>query len=161
MRAIFANICFFIMNRPHYNFEALPPDEFYLYRFKSVSLQKSITKLVIFEAIEANIWNMALVDYDEISNTADDFAVSNNQDMPKIFATIAQIIKHFLENLPNSVIYVKGNTALKQRLYQRIVSNNLEDILQFYEVLGVLADESTQTFDKTQIYTALIFQNKS
>ncbi|MFN0047666.1 MAG: DUF6934 family protein [Cytophagales bacterium] len=54
----------------------------------SRSSQKSILKAIVFQFVTENIYNVALLDYDQESQTWNDMAKSNNGDLPKILSTM-------------------------------------------------------------------------
>jgi hypothetical protein len=115
----------------------------------------------LFQHIENNDYNLALLDYDQDSQTADDEVVTNNQDMPKVLATVGQIVIDFLKSMPNARILITGNSEIRQKLYARIMRNNQEELLQHYVLLGVINGKEV-LFEalKYQNYQSIIIQNK-
>ncbi len=87
------------MNKPFYSFEELILEGGYAYTFESVGKQGSITKLVFFQEIEPDLYNLALVDFDLATQAIDDMSISDNQDMAKIFATVFRIVTDFFQCL--------------------------------------------------------------
>lgn len=144
------------MNKAFYAFKI--DDEDFSYTFVSVGVQGEIVKIIVFQPIQANIFNLLLGNFDPQSGHIDDTEVSNNGDMPKIFATIFQIANHFLEHNPEKLIYVEANTKIKHKLYTRIIRNNLKQIETQYRVFGVLQDETFEIFKENTEYTAYIIK---
>ena len=70
-----------------------------------------------------------------------DRAVTNNNDRLKILATVARVVDDFIDSRPNAIIYVKGSTLSRIRLYQMAIAMFWLEINQRYEVLGRTKDE--------------------
>lgn len=146
------------MNRESYDFEK-HEDSTYAYAFLSVGAQGTITKVVYFQEISQKIYNLAMGDAtDDADKPIDDMKVSNNGDMPKVMATIAQIMVKFLELKPHVSILVEGNTPTKKALYQRIVTNNIQDLAPLFVILGIDAEGNILSFDSQTPYEALIIK---
>ncbi|TAE76606.1 MAG: hypothetical protein EAZ85_00005 [Bacteroidetes bacterium] len=143
------------MKKPHYLFEEKGS---FKYSFESVGLQ-TITKIVEFQPITYSIYNLAFGDFDEINQNYDDEIRSNNQDIHKIFATIFQICNHFFIQNTDKAIYLEGNTPLKQKLYQRIIKNNLSDLENNFIIFGVIGEEY-EILDFSKIYDAFVIKLK-
>lgn len=92
----------------------------YNYTFISKSAKKSIFKAVVFQFIEDDIYNIALLDFVPKTKTWDDMAKSNNGDLPQIIATIWACMIDFMKNNPKVLIAITGNTPSKTRFYNRI-----------------------------------------
>lgn len=148
------------MKRAFYTFQETQIEGMLAYQFVSKGKQGEITKIVAFEDIGNDVYNLVLVDYDVETGYLDDEKMSNNQDIAKIMATIFRIVNDFIIKFPQNSIFIQANNEIKRRLYNRIVSNNLEEILQQYYVFGVLEDESIVTFSSTEtaLYNALIIK---
>jgi hypothetical protein len=112
------------MNKEIYNFES---HEF-TYTFISEGKKGSIVKMVDFQAISLNVFNLALGDFDPETGFLDAEIASDNGDMPKVLATVWQILKFFLDNFPDKIVYIKGSNELRQKLYNRLIKNNLQII---------------------------------
>jgi hypothetical protein len=105
------------MNFPPYPFTRFKEiDEAIFYAFTSSSLEKTIQKIVILTLIDQNTYNLALVDLLD-SGELSDTAVSDNQDLEQVLATVIQIILHFLQDKPACSILFRGSTPGRTRLY--------------------------------------------
>jgi hypothetical protein len=146
------------MNRDFYSFSLAQPNEKdYYYFFTSIGSKGSILKLTAFQHIKDNLYNMALLDYDMEQDEGSDSVVSNNRDMPKVFATVAHILFDFLDKLPNISVLVEANSEIKRKLYNRIIKNQLKDLPKQYEILGILDNNETEIFAEGD-YQAVIIQ---
>lgn len=135
-RVVFSNFLLYLclMKRPFYNYEHTEIEGMNAYQFISKGTQGEITKIVAFEDIGNQLYNLVLLDYDTQTGILDDEKVSNNQDIAKIMATIFRIVSDFTDKSPENSLYIRANTETKRMLYNRIVSNNMHDIAQQYEV---------------------------
>ena len=123
------------MDRPSYGFEYSPA--YKLYSFISEGDKGSITKLVQFQFVEDNTFNLAFGDWNEDLGGIDDMVVTDNGDMEKVLATIIQITAKFLMSNHRSSVQFTGSTPVRTRLYQMIVSTNYESISLQFEVWGI------------------------
>jgi hypothetical protein len=103
------------------------------YSFLSIG-KKEIPKIVIFQIIDENTYNLVLADFDFSTTKFSDTIVSNNGDLGKIMATVLKIILHFIDNHPDSRIILQGNTATKRQLYNRMLNNYYSELSAFIYV---------------------------
>jgi hypothetical protein len=149
------------MNKPHYSFDSNYIEDNYLYSFQSIGVKGSILKLVIFQPIADNEYNLALLDYDQNNQIMDDTSISNNQDMPFVLATVINIVFDFFSNNPESLVFITGNTEIRQNLYNRVVRNNLNDLTELYIVKGVLKEGEIEVFSSLiKNYISIIVEKK-
>jgi hypothetical protein len=144
------------MDKPAYPFKVLANGQ--RFEFESVSLDKTIQKLVEFRELEIpNIYHLALVDV-RLNGTYDDMSVSNNQDMETIISTIIRTIQVFLTFQPTAKVLFMGRTASRTRLYRGIINKYLAQAEQIYEVHGII-DWVNEPFQGHKTYEDfLIFQ---
>ena len=53
----------------------------------------------------------------------DDTVNSNNGDIAKVMATVIEILKYFTKIHPEAIIYFRGSTEERNRLYHRILKS--------------------------------------
>jgi len=111
------------------------------YNFVSVGKRGEILKGVYFEEIGINLYNLVLLDYDYESKMWSDESISDNGDIITIMATIVQIIKVFLNQNKESVVFFKGNSVSRQKLYNRIVQNYFEELSEYFAIWGSFENE--------------------
>jgi hypothetical protein len=131
-----------------------------IYTFVSVGEKGTFSKVVIFQSLYQNLYNLILADYDIVTNNFDDKNITNNGDIVKILATVIKIIQDFTAQNPDAFVYIEGNTPLKQRLYNRIVTRNLPEIQAHYTVSGVLPNGNKEPFLPDTPYIAFILEPK-
>lgn len=149
------------MDKKSYPFQKIVSEEYY-YTFMSIGDKGNIQKVVAFQPMNLLLYNVALLDYDSASGEFSDDSASNNYDLGMVFATIFQIVEDFLSNNVHYSVYIKANTEIKNKLYYRIIKNNLKALETKYLILGVRNDdiENFDSTNKTQ-YEAFIIRLKS
>ncbi len=148
------------MNKDPYEFQSKPFDDknVIAYTFVSVGKNGDIVKMVAFQLFYENVYNLALVDYDGISGVIDDEVVSDNGDMSQVLSTTWAIMLHFLKTFPEKSVSIHGNSDTKQKLYHRLVANNLLPLKQQYNVFGVSTIGEKEPFDSLKTYQSIIIQ---
>lgn len=120
------------------------------YNFVSIGKKGEILKGVYFEEIETNLYNLVLLDYDLESKTWSDETVSDNGDIVRIMATIVHIIYLFLNKNKKALVFFKGNTDSRQKLYNRIIHNYFSELSEKFVIWGSV--EETQELVKLNKY---------
>ena len=96
------------------------------FRFTSIGPKGEIPKLAIYSKMRRkNSYNLGFGDKDLETDTIDDFAVTNNKDSQKVLATVAFTLYAFTNKYPDAVIFAKGSTKARTRLYQ-IATKSIE-----------------------------------
>lgn len=106
------------------------------YEFLSEGPNGTIKKVVFYQEIDENIFNLAFGDWDEINQKIDDGARSNNNDRDKVIATVASTIIDFMKYHPDATVVAKGSTSARTRLYQIGIFSHLQEIGQRFAILG-------------------------
>lgn len=123
-----------------------------VYIFFSVG-KKIITKVVVYEPIDTNTYNLAFGDYDLVNQTIDDKSISNNGDTIKVLATVIQTIRDFFEVYLSVGLQIQGSTSIRTKLYQKIIRDNLTEIETEFKVFALRKGEiMLETPDFTQEY---------
>lgn len=107
-----------------------------VFHFVSTGHKGQILKLVLFQPIGKNLYNLVLADYDQEKNNWSDMSNSNNGDLPKVLSTVVHISHYFLTANPESIVYLEANTPSKNILYNRIIYNNIQDISAHFTIWG-------------------------
>ena len=92
-------------------------------------------------------------DKDLETGKVDNLSVTDNKDSQKVLATVASTLYVFLNKYPNTFVTATGSTKARTRLYQMGISNNLENIMVDFIVLG-RKDGVWDVFEKNIAYDA-------
>jgi hypothetical protein len=108
------------------------------YRFVSVGVNGCVQKAVHFKQVKDYIFNLVFGDWGKYARRIDDRSITNNGDTNVILATVAHVVIDFIDLHPGAVIFAKGSTKSRTRLYQMGISNNLAVISQYLYIEGFL-----------------------
>lgn len=136
-------------------YDILASDDWLIYEFTSVGPKGSISKVVIYQHIDGQLYNLAFGDKDGVSGYIDDLIVSDNQDTEIVLATVASTLFDFFEYHNGTIVLAKGSTKSRTRLYRRYLSMLLEIIEQDFMLFGELNDE-IERFQKNKEYTSFL-----
>ena len=142
------------MNKPIYPIEYTNE---YSYAFLSVGVNGIILKMVAFDKIEGNIYNLGFGDYNFSDGSIDDTIESNNGDAEKVLATVFSVLNDFLLKHPKFTVYFTGSTPIRTRLYQIAINTYLEEFSTRYEVFGQYGDE-VEPFQKNKKYESFLIK---
>lgn len=132
------------------------------FEFESEGPNGKIKKIVRYSPANASgktYFNLVLGDWNEETGTLDDTAVSNNQDTERILATVAATVMDFTEQFPDVIVFARGSTPSRTRLYQMGISANMEEIDAFLQVYG-LHRRKWEPFRKNVNYDAFLAVRK-
>ncbi len=106
------------------------------YRFTSEGSQGIVEKLIIFQATHIkHVFNLAFGDINPKTGEIDDLIVTNNGDSEKVLITVATAVFEFTERYRNCLIYLKGSTSSRTRLYQMGITKYWQEISKDFVVL--------------------------
>lgn len=146
------------MNEVSYTFSKI--DNRLTFDFESVSNEKVIKKRIEFRMLyeQTELYNLALVDI-LANGSASDLVISNNQDMPKVIATVFQAIVYFFDKNSTAKIFIQGSTGSRTRLYQMAISKYLPELEQKFYIWGFV-DTEIALFEKGKNYDSFIISLK-
>jgi len=111
------------------------------YEFFSEGPNGRIKKVIFYQGIDDDLFNLAFGDWDYELKKINDKTRSNNNDRDKVFATVASTAIDFTTHYPHAKIFIKGSTESRTRLYQIAIFANLEIINQLYGIMGYREDK--------------------
>jgi hypothetical protein len=111
-------------------------EDYLFYYFESRSEERTIAKAIEFAQIGQNTYNLAFGDLAD-NGDLDDLVVSNNGDMQKIIATVAQVIVTFLGAYYSKQIYFTGSSPARTRLYRAILNKEIDNWSDVFDIKGV------------------------
>jgi len=148
------------MNLVKYPF--LTNDTFLDFEFESAGPNGRIKKVVRYSPQNANritYFNLAFGDWNEDAKKIDDSAISNNKDRKRVLATVAATVLEFTAHFPDVLVYAKGSTLARTRLYQIGISTNWQEIEPLLSVYGFTNGEWVP-FRKNINYEAFLATRK-
>lgn len=107
------------------------------FRFISDGRRGPIPKLVQYKQVGPNVYNLGFGDERE-DGTIDDIAESNNGDIRKVLATVAFTVYAFTATYPDMVVFLRGSTPQRTRVYHQAITKNWKEICETFIVEGAL-----------------------
>jgi hypothetical protein len=86
--------------------------------------------------VEDGVYNLAFGDWDEKTQRIIDYSRTNNDDRDKVLATVTSTVIDFMRYYPDAIIFAKGITPGKTRLYQIGINQNRHEISQLFDIEG-------------------------
>jgi hypothetical protein len=133
-----------------------------VYEFYSEGPRGKIKKIVFYKQLEewgGNIFNLSFGDWDEEKQKINDKVTSNNADRKKVLFTIAATVLDFTKHYPGAVVYARGVTPSRTRLYQIGIASYLEEITQLFKMYG-FSSGTWEDFKRGRNYEAFIAKSK-
>ncbi len=136
----------------------------HIFEFLSAGKKPIIKRILFTEMDTPGFYNLALGSI--IRNGIIDYRdESNNGDIIRIFSTIVICIKIFTERFPECIIFFKGNTEQKTRVYNEILRKYYIDFLTEFAIFGVsITDENITTaeeFSVSKTYSGFLVKRKT
>ena len=138
--------------------------DYQVYEFISDGKQR-LRKRVRFELVDEveQIYNLTLCtvldNEDEDCDTA-----SKNRDMEKVLETVGMIVFIYTNYYPDRKIYFRGSDKLRTRQYQLSMFSNLNTIVNYFIVEGLVMEEDEiklrENFKTGKNYDAFILTRK-
>ncbi len=144
---------------PRYELKA--DESLTIFQFVSVGRKGQIPKIVQYS--ETNLegfYNLGFGDKDSQTGEIDDTVISDNGDSQKVLATVAATVYAFTEKYPEAWIYATGSTKSRTRLYRIGVTNNLDEIIEDFELYG-LRHGKWEEFVRGIEYEAFLVRRRS
>jgi hypothetical protein len=129
------------------------------YEFLSEGPNGTIKKVVYYEEIGDNLYNLAFGDWSDFEQGINDKVRSNNHDRDKVMATVAATVIEFIKHYPKAIIFAKGSTPSRTRLYQIGIFANWHEISQLFVIEGFINGE-WRPFEKHINYHAFMARVK-
>jgi hypothetical protein len=147
------------MEKPTYNVKS--SDDGLKYFFESINDDKIIKKVVAYlpSAESPNLYQLIFGDLLP-NGEIDVFANSNNQDMRIVLTTVVGTIAEFFEKNPRKTVAFTGSTNSRTRLYRAAIAKFIQTTELYYQVLGILEDDSIEIFNPNHQYYAYLIKQK-
>jgi hypothetical protein len=106
------------------------------------------------------VYNLAFGNLKE-DGKIDDISVSDNGDRNKILATLARVIDQYTRKYPERLIYFRGSTKERTRLYRMAVGLNLEELSETFDIYAEMNNDfDFVPFHKNMEITAFLIKRK-
>lgn len=129
------------------------------YEFYSIGPKGLIPKVIIYQKIGDNIYNLAFGDVDRTDSLLDDLVVTDNKDTEKVILTVAYSVFDFFAKYESAIILVKGSSHSRTRLYRRYISIFMDVIAEKFILLGELKG-NIERFERNKDYTSFLIFKK-
>lgn len=140
-------------------YPVISTNEHLIYEFLSEGPNGTIKKVVVFDQLQPDLYNLAFGDWDETTQQLIDDARSNNADRDKVLTTVAHAVVDFMQHRPNARLYAEGVTKAKTRLYQIGINANWEEISQLFDIKGFV-NNPWEPFQRNKNYEAFVLAAK-
>ena len=137
-----------------------------LFAFSSQGKNGVIIKIVTYQEtgkmIDGNeVYNLAFGDYDSETGQLDDMAISDNGDMERVLATVAQTVILFFQHNPDIIVEAKGSTPARTRLYQMLITKYIAELFSFADIYGFNDEiDKFEVFAKGKKYSRFLARKK-
>ena len=145
------------MDKEKYNVKA--QSDHLTFEFQSVGPKGIIPKIVVYQHMYDNFYNLAFGDSNTSGEILDDLITTNNGDTDVVLLTVASTLFDFFEHYEGTVVFVQGSTHSHNRLYIRYLTIFLEIIKQNFILFGELHGE-IERFKVGRDYTSFYIQKK-
>jgi hypothetical protein len=110
------------------------------YEFYSVGPKGSFLKAVEIQALNrTNTFNVCFGDvYPD--GCIDDRTETNNSDLRRVLGSVVHIIKEYLRNKPEAILYFQGSTPQRTTIYQYILRRYYEQFSLDYSITAILEE---------------------
>jgi hypothetical protein len=134
------------------------------YEFLSQGPNGTIKKVVQYQKIGEDVYNLALGDWDEANQKINTNVRSNNDDRDKVLTTVASTVIDFIKYYPAATIFAQGITPGKTRLYQMGINSNWREISLLFDVQGFFKEKNSngnwEPFEQRKNYQAFALKAK-
>ncbi len=130
-----------------------------MHEFLSEGIFGTVKKIVLYEIIYKDVFNLSFGDWDETIQKIDDLRRSNNGDTGKVLATVAFTVLTFLKYHPGAILYIEGSTSSRTRLYQMEISRYWHIINHLLDIKGCYQGQWLP-FERSKNFQAFMVKTK-
>lgn len=145
------------MNTPTYPITAAAP---LIFTFVSEGKRGRIKKVVRYDMIYKNVFNLGFGDFDQKTLQLNDKADSNNGDIRKVMATVIQTLPLFFEKHPDKVVQFKGSDQRRTLFYSRIIRTYQHEIEDDFQITGKTIEGRFEAIKEESRYEYFIIRKK-
>ncbi|ACT95864.1 DUF6934 family protein [Dyadobacter fermentans] len=129
------------------------------FKFQSVGKRGTIDKAIELAQMAPGIYNLALLDFDPVTQDYVDDSITDNGDMPEVLATVLAVVLDHLSQFPKSNIIITGNSRSRNRLYQIAINKIGDDVKRQLIILGY-QHARWRVFEPNQSYESFLIARK-
>ncbi|MEX6686285.1 hypothetical protein QTN47_02200 [Danxiaibacter flavus] len=129
------------------------------YEFFSEGPKGPIKKVVMFQEISGYLYNLAFGDWDDENECINDSVRTNNLDRDKVLASVASAVLDFISFHKDALIFAKGSTPEKNRLYQMSIRRHWPEISRLFDIVGFCRNR-WEDFQSGRNYEAFLIKLK-
>jgi hypothetical protein len=108
-----------------------------------------------------NVYNLAFGDILE-DGMLDDNSVTDNGDRNRILATVVSAVDKYTKRYPERMIYFRGSTKARTRLYRIAIGLNLEELSLTYEIYAQIdSQDELPIFRRNMEISAFVVKRKA
>lgn len=144
----------------HESYLLLATEQNTRFQFQSIGKRGIFEKVISFSPLSEIIFNLALLDYNPVTGEENDLSITDNGDLHQIMATVMKAILLFLDKHPEKVIYIKGNTESRTRLYQISINKVYPDLQHELFILGQ-QNENWHDFKVNESFDSFLIAKKN
>lgn len=135
-------------------------DDLMSFQFVSEGPKGQIIKWVQFlKTDKPNFYNLAFGDKRLNEDDFDDDVITDNKDSQKVLATVVMAVLRFTEINKEALIIAQGLTKSRNRLYQMGISQNLEELKEYFKIIGFYKG-NWMIYEKNTPYDAFAVKRK-
>ena len=125
------------------------------FEFFSIGPKGKVKKVVQYQMLDLNFFNLAFGDWDEEAQSILDEVKTNNQDRDKVLTTVAFTLIGFFKAHPRAIVTATGSTPAWTRLYQMGIKANWLEINARFVVKG-LVNGVWEPFEQNKNYDGFL-----
>jgi len=129
------------------------------FQFQSIGKRGIFEKIISLTPLSANIYNLALLDYNLNTQEHSDILITDNGDMPKVLVTVMAVVKNYLNIHADKKIYFEGSTPARTRLYQISIGKVYESLKFDFNIYG-LENGSWYNFEPNINFEGFLIEKK-
>ena len=136
-------------------------DDLSSFDFVSTGKSGEFLKRIVFMRTEIEgVYNLAFGDVME-NGELDDYSITDNGDRNKILATVFDVVNTYTVRYPERMIYFRGSTKERTRLYRIAIGLNFEELSKFFDIYAEIeGDDRFTPFRKNMEIDAFLIKRK-
>lgn len=141
----------------HESYPLITDEKREVFIFESVGPKGRVRKIVIFDQIRADLWNLGFGDL--LEQGWDDAVITNNGDLVRVISSVAQATYKFSEKWPERKILISPVDEKRKQLYNTIFKRRYHEIMAIFEIKG-LQGKKLQNYDPHTYFDLFLLSRK-